>query len=235
MEEELAPSLRLTGAKAISELRKLERRNSLDDKVLQRKAAESAKKRGNSKNRIKAVTTQIAPFAIPVSVKLLWDGTKVLWSRPTSGLVFFVLQTVVGMFILYLLHTILEGPRKGKEGKKKTKAQMDILLKGQRSQHGSKRRRIDCIEGEAAATAELPQELRAILSKLEGIVLALFGQDSMMKAKRRLSTKAESESQQMLSWICNVVGVDDTFDKESFEAMLEKLEEVEFVIGLDKK
>ena len=36
--------------------------------VLQRKAAESAKKRGNSKNRIKAVTTQIAPFAIPVSV-----------------------------------------------------------------------------------------------------------------------------------------------------------------------
>ena len=33
MEEELVPSLRLTGAKAISELRKLERRNSEDDKV----------------------------------------------------------------------------------------------------------------------------------------------------------------------------------------------------------
>jgi len=39
MKKELDPSLRLTGAKAISELRKLERRNSLDLEVSGAKAA----------------------------------------------------------------------------------------------------------------------------------------------------------------------------------------------------
>ena len=39
MKEELDSSLRLTGAKAISELRKLERRNSLDLEVSEAKAA----------------------------------------------------------------------------------------------------------------------------------------------------------------------------------------------------
>jgi hypothetical protein len=167
-------------------------------------------------------------------VKLLWDGTAMLWSRPRSGgFVFFVLQAVVGTVILYLLHSILEGPKRG-EASRKGKGQSFGALKGQRSRHESKRRRIEFVEDDEAAS-DLPHELRAILSKLEGIVLALFGRDSMLKAKRRLKLKAESESQQMLSWICNVVGVDDSFDRESFEAMLEKIEEVEFVIGLAKK
>ena len=155
---------------------------------------------------------------MPVSVKFLWDGIKVLWNEPRSGLVLFTLQTILGGVILYLLHTILES--KSPKGKEIYDRQNTLLLGG--SSHSSKRRKINLEE------EEVSKDFGEIVKKLKAIVFDLFGHDSMVKAQGKL--QSQNGSSEVLKWICKVVGVEEEASKQN-SAMLAKIEEIEEVLG----
>ncbi|QDZ19537.1 hypothetical protein A3770_03p20550 [Chloropicon primus] len=224
MKKELDPSLRLTGAKAISELRKLERRNSLDleEEVAQQTDKRKARRRALTKGRVKAATTHFAPVAVPLSVKLLWDGSRGLGlalrgrvgegSVGATGLLLLAAQAILGLAILLVLHAILRprGAHQSYDGRGREGSAARSLLGG------------SFAKGRG-------NDLGVMTQKLKVIVLILFGEENMRRAYRRLNS--HKEVHEMLSWICKVVGLSETDTMQKNE-MLEKIEEVERVVGI---
>mmetsp|Transcript_7668 Transcript_7668/g.18833 ORF Transcript_7668/g.18833 Transcript_7668/m.18833 type:complete len:225 (-) Transcript_7668:643-1317(-) len=220
VKEELEPSLKMTSAKAISELRKLERRNSFElQEQLQKQANRSGDRRGRrhptARARVKSAATHAAPFAVSLSIKCIYDGSRGLLARwhsdasePSTRLVL-LLQCLAGLAILYILHILLDASSSKEKG------------------FGGKQQRPH-LRSSSSSRSLSNEQLAGLNERLTALVRSLFGGENVGEAERRLSSARDSH--RLLSSICRVVGVQETQSRR-FVDMSEKLREVELAVG----
>lgn len=213
-----------TGAKAINELRKLERRNSFD---LQELAQQHERRPGRKKlssrrlaTRIKGLTTHLAPVTVSLSVKLLWDGSAAMWRSRSLGLLH-LLEFCLGILLLVFLHSVVES-KPGRDAAETAAANM--ILRGP-----SFALRPARMSGSFGQGGRVPRDLQVLVHKLKTIVLILYGEETSVKSQQRLTSRKQIHD--TLGWICKVVGVTEIASMQQV-AMLEKVEEVERIVGI---
>ena len=150
------------------------------------------------------MTTHAAPFAVSLSVKLLCDGSRILWNRnrqESGGLVLLVIQTLTGISILYFLYSILEA----KSAVEYQGNQNAFLMKS------TSLIKSGGIGGKASIARA--RDTAVLIEKLQEIASVLFGDgDSVNTLTERLSGNFQ-ETYRMLCWLCKVVGVEELTDR----------------------
>ena len=189
-----------------------------------RKRNESRRKKRYETSRLKRVTTHAAPFAVSLSVKLLCDGSRILWNRnrqESGGLVLLVIQTLTGISILYFLYSILEA----KSAVEYQGNQNAFLMKS------TSLIKSGGIGGKASIARA--RDTAVLIEKLQEIASVLFGDgDSVNTLTERLSGNFQ-ETYRMLCWLCKVVGVEELKSMQH-QKMIEKVEEIEDQLGIVK-
>ena len=243
MKEEVDPGVRQTGAKAISELRRLERRTSLDLQVSEaathagqalvagsgspdsspalvslageepqeqvekdRKRHGAPGSRGGRRKRSwwsRSAAKHAAPAVVSLCVWLLWDGCLgLVGRRDDGGAVASAARALLGALLLLALGQALSG------GSKRGAAVEPAFLRG-------------------TGSAQAAKAASALRRRLRTVVLHVFGEESADRA-----VKKAAEAEDMLRWVCGVVGVPTTPRGASHFELLEKIDEVERAVGI---
>eukprot|EP00216_Chloropicon_sp_CCMP2111_P006479 CAMPEP_0198240486 /NCGR_PEP_ID=MMETSP1446-20131203/5583_1 /TAXON_ID=1461542 ORGANISM="Unidentified sp, Strain CCMP2111" /NCGR_SAMPLE_ID=MMETSP1446 /ASSEMBLY_ACC=CAM_ASM_001112 /LENGTH=204 /DNA_ID=CAMNT_0043923219 /DNA_START=52 /DNA_END=666 /DNA_ORIENTATION=+ len=158
--------------------------------------------------KLSNVVLHTAPFVIPCAVKLLWDGANNFWSGLKGTTDFtIVLQIAIGVLAICALLWA-------------TRTRHHHLSE---SSGNSVRVKVGPVEN---------KQVRLIGRRIGLIVRVLFGRENMKRAHDRL--RSLDDCSEMLSWICEVVGVEAGVRSTSEDnvEMLDKIEELENMVGI---
>ncbi len=169
---------------------------------------------------MKSMATHAAPFAVSLSVKCIYDGSRGLCAPAGPAAagagtrLVLLLQCLAGLAILYILHVLLDASP-GSSNEK------GFGFGGRQQERPNSLR--PTLSGRASS-----EGLAKLNERLTALVRTLFGGENVAEAARRLASARDSH--RLLSSICRVVGVEETQSRRLAD-MSDKLREVEAAVG----